>query len=83
MRSDRSRGARVTFDSLDVSSNAWMFTLGASPRRRLRVAVACALLWAEDLELDRCTIPADLVDASDLAEVRLLTNTVRFDVAEE
>jgi hypothetical protein len=83
MRSDLSRGARASFDSLEVSSNAWMFTLGASPRRRLRIAVACAVLYAEDLELDRCTIPRGVVRPRDLAEVRRLTDTVRFDVAED
>jgi hypothetical protein len=83
MRSDLSRGARMTFTSLEVSSNAWLFATGRPAERRMRIAVACAVVFAEDLEMDRCVIPQGLVKADELTKLRQLTAAVRLDVGEE
>lgn len=82
MRSDLSSGARTTFASLEVSSNVWLFTVGHAAERRLRVALACAVLFAEDLEADCVLIGRGAVSAPALERSRRLLDAVRLGVEE-
>lgn len=56
MRSDLSSGARVRGSSLELSSNAWLLASGQSTERQLRVALGCAVLFAEDVDADEVVI---------------------------
>lgn len=79
MRSDLGSGARTTFTSLEVSSNAWLFTTGQGDERRLRVALACAVLFAEDLEADRFLVGPNMPTPA-VERVRHLLDAVRLGV---
>ncbi|MEO6511636.1 MAG: hypothetical protein ABIO16_11640 [Nocardioides sp.] len=82
MRSDRSSGARATFASLELSSNAWLLSVNASQEGRLRVALACAVLFAEDVEADRILIGHGLATKAVLARARRLLDAVRLGLEE-
>lgn len=81
-RSDRSSGARTTFSSLEVSSNVWLHAVGQGIERRLRLAIACGVNYAEDLEADHLVINRGAAPAPLLERVRLLLDTVRLGIEE-
>ena len=82
MRSDHSNGARTTFASLEISSNAWLHAVGQGIERRLRLAIACGVLFAEDLEVDHLLIDRNIAPAPVLERLRRLTDAVRLGVEE-
>lgn len=82
MRADRSSGARTTFTSLEVSSNAWLSTVGHGAERRLRVAVAAGVVFAEDLEADRLVIGRGAAPEDAVARTRNLLDAVRLGLEE-
>lgn len=83
MRSDRSSGARTTFASLEVSSNAWLHTVGQGVERRLRLAVACGVVYAEDLAADHFVVGHGAAPAPAIERVRRLLDTVRLGIEQE
>ncbi len=83
MRSDRSSGARATFSSLELSSNAWLLSVNASPEGRLRVALACAVLFAEDVEADSILIGHGLAPQAAVIRARRLLDAVRLGLEED
>lgn len=56
MRSDFSSGSRVIGSSLELSTNAWLLASGQSTARQLRIALGCAVLFAEDVDADEVVI---------------------------
>lgn len=82
MRSDLSSGARTTFSSLEVSSNAWLLTVAQGAERRLRIVIACGVLFAEDLEADRFVVGRGTAPTAVLERIRRLLDAVRLGIDE-
>lgn len=68
-RSDKSAGTRMSFGSLELSTNAWLFGYGKDANTQLRVIAACAVLFCEDMNAHSCIVP--LAGATGDSEHRL------------
>ncbi len=78
-RSDTSVGARMSSARLELSTNAWLLTVGSDVQRRARVALGCAVLFAEDLEADEVVL-AHALDATQRTELQDLAGAARLGV---
>ena len=58
-RSDRSVGSRLSSGSLELSSNAWLLTVNQPADRQRRVVLACAALFAEDLDAHEIVVAGE------------------------
>ena len=80
MRSDRSAGARLSFSALELSTNAWMLAVGQAPDRQLRVLVGCAVLFAEDMDIDEILI-CNALQPDEISSLGNLVGAARLGLA--
>lgn len=77
-RSDRSSGARRSFDSLEVSTNAWVLSLGRRPDVALRIELGCGVLFAEEVEADSLVVNECGLDEQSVRSLQSLLGAVRL-----
>ena len=55
-RSDLSSGSRLSFDSMELSTNAWLSALDRSADERIRIVLGCGVLFAADVDGDELNV---------------------------